>query len=157
MSWGERSCKHKPCIIPDECNGSSCNVNCRMYEWDGVANPDSKKYDDVNIEEEKHNLLSSVFKVSSPVEKKDLYLKDYVSINKNKNGKYVYIRAEPFRFGMQDGIKKLENNTTQIFVYVIIDGKKTEVPVSEKCMILYYAGFKFVMKKEHFKQLYRRV
>ena len=41
MSWGERSCKHKPCPIPDECTMFSCNVDCRMYEWDGITKPDS--------------------------------------------------------------------------------------------------------------------
>lgn len=41
MSWGERSCKHKPCPIPNECTMFSCNVDCRMYEWDGVTKPDS--------------------------------------------------------------------------------------------------------------------
>ena len=41
MSWGERSCKHKPCIIPDECDYGTCNVNCRMYEWDERTKPDS--------------------------------------------------------------------------------------------------------------------
>jgi hypothetical protein len=42
MSWGERSCKHKPCIIPDECTMGTCNVNCRCYEWDGKTELDSK-------------------------------------------------------------------------------------------------------------------
>lgn len=42
MSWGERSCKHKPCPIPDECSFSTCNVDCRMYEWDGKTEPDSR-------------------------------------------------------------------------------------------------------------------
>ena len=41
MSWGERSCKNKPCPIPDECSLATCNVDCRMYEWDGKTKPDS--------------------------------------------------------------------------------------------------------------------
>jgi hypothetical protein len=43
MSWGERSCKHKPCIIPNECKIETCNVDCREYEWDGKTEPDSVK------------------------------------------------------------------------------------------------------------------
>jgi hypothetical protein len=41
MSWGERSCKHKPCIIPEECNMGTCNVDCRGYVWDGTTPPDT--------------------------------------------------------------------------------------------------------------------
>ena len=41
MSWGERSCKHKPCPIPKECSMETCNVDCRRYEWDGVTERDS--------------------------------------------------------------------------------------------------------------------
>jgi len=47
MSWGERSCKHKPCIIPEEYNMATCNVNCRAYEWDGETLPDSHPACDV--------------------------------------------------------------------------------------------------------------
>ncbi len=41
MSWGERSCKHIDCPIPDECTMETCNVNCREYLWDGKTNPDT--------------------------------------------------------------------------------------------------------------------
>lgn len=52
MSWGERSCIHKPCIIPDECSYETCNVDCRCYKWNGLTTPDSvsatsKKSDEV--------------------------------------------------------------------------------------------------------------
>ena len=43
MSWGERSCKHKPCVIPNECSMGTCDADCRCYEWDGTTKPDSKK------------------------------------------------------------------------------------------------------------------
>ncbi|HUS49833.1 MAG TPA: hypothetical protein VMZ91_06690 [Candidatus Paceibacterota bacterium] len=42
MSWGERSCKNKPCPIPEKCTIFTCNVDCRMYEWDGKRKPDSE-------------------------------------------------------------------------------------------------------------------
>lgn len=41
MSCGERSCKNKPCPIPDQCNMNTCNVDCPKYEWDGITKPDS--------------------------------------------------------------------------------------------------------------------
>jgi len=47
MSWGERSCKNRPCPIPDECSFETCNVNCRKYEWDGKTKPDSAKQETV--------------------------------------------------------------------------------------------------------------
>lgn len=50
MSWGERSCKNKPCPIPDECTMFTCNVNCRMYEWDGKTKPDSSKAKTMAVE-----------------------------------------------------------------------------------------------------------
>jgi len=47
MSWGERSCKYpstgaydkKPC----EPEMHTCNVNCPLYIWDEVTEPDSRK------------------------------------------------------------------------------------------------------------------
>ena len=46
MSWGERSCVNSgKCPIPDECNISTCNVDCREYSWDGVTKPDSTSTD----------------------------------------------------------------------------------------------------------------
>jgi hypothetical protein len=42
MSWGEKSCKNKPCPIPDKCNMLTCNVDCEKYEWDGKTKPDSR-------------------------------------------------------------------------------------------------------------------
>lgn len=41
MSWGERSCKNKPCPIPEQCSYETCNVDCPKYEWDGITEPDS--------------------------------------------------------------------------------------------------------------------
>ena len=43
MSWGERSCCYcGDCIIPNECNMASCNVDCRCYQWNGYVEPDSE-------------------------------------------------------------------------------------------------------------------
>lgn len=41
MSWGERSCKNKPCPIPNQCDCYTCNVDCPRYGWDGITEPDS--------------------------------------------------------------------------------------------------------------------
>jgi len=41
MSWGERSCKNKPCPIPDKCTYETCDVDCPRYQWDGKTKPDS--------------------------------------------------------------------------------------------------------------------
>ena len=40
MSWGERSCKNRPCPIPDKCTILTCNVDCPEYESNGKK-PDS--------------------------------------------------------------------------------------------------------------------
>lgn len=43
MSWGERSCAHKgTCPMPPGgCKIETCNVDCRLYVWDGTTQPDS--------------------------------------------------------------------------------------------------------------------
>ena len=43
MSWGERSCKWL--YKDNKCKPSplTCNVDCKLYEWDGKTKPDSKK------------------------------------------------------------------------------------------------------------------
>jgi hypothetical protein len=49
MSWGERSCKNKPCPIPDKCNPWTCNVDCEKYKWDGKTQPDTKSKNVSNV------------------------------------------------------------------------------------------------------------
>lgn len=90
-------------------------------------------------------------------ELKDRFLKEYASIKPNKEGKIIYIKAEPFKFGMHDGVEVLKDKTIRPYVLSLIDGKERKVLVSEKFMIIYYAGFKFVMRKDVFKTLYRRI
>lgn len=42
MSWGERSCFcYGDCMITNECSTETCNVDCRLYHWDGITKPDS--------------------------------------------------------------------------------------------------------------------
>lgn len=45
MSWGERSCKYLY-AQDKQCKPSleHCNVNCALYEWDGIRQPDSLTY-----------------------------------------------------------------------------------------------------------------
>src|SRR4030042_3167754 len=91
--------------------------------------------------------------VSDRIIKNDKNIKEYVSKKRNKEGRYVYLRAEAFKFGQQDGWMKLGSNEVP-YIIAEVNGKKEKVHVAENRMILYYHGFRFVMKKEIFKRTY---
>jgi hypothetical protein len=66
MSWGERSCKNKPCPIPNKRDIDTCNVDCPSYEWDGITAPDSvshKNTEEKAEEKTKAGELAKNFKI----------------------------------------------------------------------------------------------
>jgi hypothetical protein len=88
-------------------------------------------------------------------ENKEVKTKKYISIKCNANGCHVYVEAERYQSGKEDGFMILENAKSVPYLLVDIDGKKVKMQVSEDYYITYVQDGRTIIRKDIFKKLFR--